>query len=86
MTLDLLMSCMIPSWYDTKRRNNKGKTYINWPSLKLKTSVLQRISSKDDKTIEQEKTFAEGEEPRWRRNRTGDHFLSYKFIERTTER
>ena len=23
---------------------------------------------------------------RWRRNRTGDHFLFYKFIERTTER
>ena len=27
-----------------------------------------------------------GEESRWRRNRTGDHFLFYKFIERTTER
>ena len=26
------------------------------------------------------------EESRWRRNRTGDHFLFYKFIERTTER
>ena len=26
------------------------------------------------------------EEPRWRRNRTGDHFLSYKFIKRITER
>ena len=25
-------------------------------------------------------------ESRWRRNRTGDHFLFYKFIERTTER
>ena len=23
-------------------------------------------------------------ESRWRRNRTGDHFLFYKFIERTT--
>ena len=28
----------------------------------------------------------EGAESRWRRNRTGDHFLFYKFIERTTER
>ena len=28
----------------------------------------------------------QGEEPRWRRNRTGDHFLPYKFIERTIER
>ena len=27
-----------------------------------------------------------GEESRWRRNRMGDHFLFYKFIERTTER
>ena len=26
---------------------------------------------------------AGGEESRWRRNRTGDHFLFYKFIERT---
>ena len=25
-------------------------------------------------------------ESRWRKNRTGDHFLFYKFIERTTER
>ena len=28
----------------------------------------------------------QGEEPRWRRNRMGDHFLPYKFIERTIER
>ena len=27
-----------------------------------------------------------GAESRWRRNRTGDHVLFYKFIERTTER
>ena len=27
-----------------------------------------------------------GEESRWRRNRMGDHFLFYKFIERTIER
>ena len=27
-----------------------------------------------------------GEEPRWRRNRTGRPLLSYKFIERTIER
>ena len=31
-------------------------------------------------------TIIEGAESRWRRNRTGDHFLFYKFIERTTER
>ena len=30
----------------------------------------------------------DSEESRWQRNRTGrgDHFLSYKFIERTIER
>ena len=33
-----------------------------------------------------EKKNYEGAESRWRRNRTGDHFLFYKFIERTTER
>ena len=32
------------------------------------------------------KRLRKGEESRWRRNRTGDHFLFYKFIERTTER
>ena len=32
------------------------------------------------------KRKSRGAESRWRRNRTGDHFLFYKFIERTTER
>ena len=32
------------------------------------------------------KNISSGEESRWWRNRTGDHFLFYKFIERTTER
>ena len=32
------------------------------------------------------KRGGEPKESRWRRNRTGDHFLFYKFIERTTER
>ena len=41
------------------------------------------IKDKDD--ITKLKTVS-GEESRWRRNRTGDHFLFYKFIERTTER
>ena len=35
--------------------------------------------------IDNHKKLSE-EELRWWRNRTGDHFLPYKFIERTFER
>ena len=40
-----------------------------------------------EKSIKQDNLFCnKGAESRWRRNRTGDHFLFYKFIERTIER
>ena len=45
---------------------------------------MKGIDEKMNKFIKELKL--EGEESRWRRNRTGDHFVSYKSIERTIER
>ena len=41
---------------------------------------------KEESEIAGLKLNIQGAESRWRRNRTGDHFLFYKFVERTTER
>ena len=45
------------------------------------------IRKAEHQKIDAFKLWFWGEESRWRRNRMeGDHFLFYKFIERTTER
>ena len=68
------------------------------PNKELKISVLKKfgeLSVNINNQVNQENNTWEElyikkqrseEESRWRRNRTGDHFLFYKFIERTTER
>ena len=59
---------------------------IQWIFVKLSWIPTLRRSHSCHKTDILLKKKKQGEESRWRRNRTGDHFLFYKFIERTTER
>ena len=55
--------------------------------MSLKNSgSAKRKKSKKQQHQRSFKTVGWKEESRWRRDRTGDHFLFYKFIERTTER
>ena len=55
-------------------------------------NLLMKVNEESEKTalkLNIQKKIMEnsgGAESRCRRNRTGDHFLFYKFIERTTER
>ena len=72
---------------DTYRLKVKGwKKIFHANRDQKKAGVAILISDKIDfqiKAVERDKEEIQG---RWRRNRTGDHFLFYKFTERTTER
>ena len=59
-------------------RRNEDKLRDIWDNVKCPN--IQIIG------VPQEEVKKKDRESRWRRNRTGDHFLFYKFIERTTER
>ena len=58
--------------------------WANFTKQLLTASRRHQAPRKADHHLQKE--VGQGEESRWWRNRTGDHFLFYKFIERTTER
>ena len=70
------------------RRNIKNPRYTDDTTPMAESKELNNLLMKVKEESEKAglKLNIQGAESRWRRNRTGDHFLFYKFIERTTER